>query len=84
MTSWRMRMPHLKLQMLHMVLLQANEQGQQFTLKEVEDVGVIPPHKDNWSISEAPSTPAKREMPCFHQQFHAPSARILAAMMPRR
>ena len=63
MASLHMRMPHLKSEVLHVILLQADEQGQQFALKEVEDIGVIPPHKDNWSIPEAPGTPAMRSVP---------------------
>ena len=60
-------MPHLEIEVLHVILPQADIQGQQLALKEMENIGVIPPQKDNGSICELSGSPAMCSMPCSRQ-----------------
>ena len=67
-------MPHLEPEVLHMILPQADIQGQQLALKEMENVGIVPPQEDNGSICELSGTPTMCSMPCSRQKtIHNPS-----------
>ena len=56
--------PHLEPEVLHIILPQADIQGQQLALKEMKNVGIVPPQEDNGSICELSGTPTMRSMPC--------------------
>ena len=64
----KLEMPHLEPDVLHMIVPQADIQGQQLALKEMKNVGIVPPQEDNGSICELSSTPTMCSMPWSRQK----------------
>ena len=64
----RFETPHLEPEVLHIILPQADIQGQQLALKEMKIVGIVPPQEDNGSICELSRTPTMCSMPCSLQK----------------